>query len=415
MTRYTVRCVVTLAFAGLFLVACSANQKSIYRESRLGYGNEGTSVITDAKQRVIINTDIVNTSLPGQVTPRRVVCAEPSPDVAQSISSAIQSAIEVSRGDISGRAELGVSVAESIAQLGERLATIQLLRDQLFRACEAYANGAISATSYTILHSRLNKTMVTMLSSEMTAGAFGRALAHTLGSAGTGESAEGAKARQELKAAVDEYETAKTALEEATEENKAARQRDFEAKEKNLLNAARKVAAAKAAASSTVAGASAGRGVLGQISGDLLTHAAMQVASIHKQYINADSLDTLLDACITSVNFSKFNIEVFKQIGRLELSDDIRNIVLRQMGVTDETKFNTDCLENTFPEIREIAKKESEERQKILTIEARGQVARADAERLSEVHKLINLCAQAENRETAVCKKLDQVVRAEQN
>jgi hypothetical protein len=56
----------------------------------------------------------------------------------------------------------------------ERTQTIQLLRDSLYRACEAYANGALSDTTYALLLSRYDDTMVTMLSSELVAGAFGR-------------------------------------------------------------------------------------------------------------------------------------------------------------------------------------------------------------------------------------------------
>jgi hypothetical protein len=67
--------------------------------------------------------------------------------------------------------------AEAIVQLTERLATIQLLRDGLHRACEAYGNGAISDTAYAVMLSRFDKTMVTMLLGELAAGAFGRTLA----------------------------------------------------------------------------------------------------------------------------------------------------------------------------------------------------------------------------------------------
>jgi hypothetical protein len=69
------------------------------------------------------------------------------------------------------------SQAEALAQLGERLATIQLLRDGLYRACEGFANGAISDTTYAVILSRYDDTMITMLLGEFAAGAFGRSLA----------------------------------------------------------------------------------------------------------------------------------------------------------------------------------------------------------------------------------------------
>ncbi len=54
-------------------------------------------------------------------------------------------------------------LAEAMAQLGQRLATIQLLRDGLYRACEAYANGALDKSSYSMILSRFDDTMITLL------------------------------------------------------------------------------------------------------------------------------------------------------------------------------------------------------------------------------------------------------------
>ncbi len=67
-----------------------------------------------------------------------------------------------------------VSLNESIIQLGERLAVIQLLRDKMYRACEAYANGAVDRVSYVLMLARIDKTMITLLSQEMITGAFRR-------------------------------------------------------------------------------------------------------------------------------------------------------------------------------------------------------------------------------------------------
>src|SRR4051794_18905124 len=165
----------------------------------------GESLITDAKQRAIINTkanvgvgDIrydgegeAIGATDDQVVknhPHRIICAEPSPDVAQAISAAFTAAAQVdtNAGQSSGSGSIGSSYAASIAQLGERLATVQLLRDKMYRACEAYQNGAISDTSYTLMLARFDKTMASMLASEIAAGAFGRNLATLGGSASTG-------------------------------------------------------------------------------------------------------------------------------------------------------------------------------------------------------------------------------------
>ncbi len=145
------------------------------QEKRINYTealgpNFSPSLVTDAKQRVIINTpakvgvgDIQYDirGIPFDITddkvvknrPTQIICAEPSPDVAQAISAAFTAAAKVDgklseAKNISGSGSVGSSYAASIAQLGERLATVQLLRDKMYRACEAYQNGAISDTSY---------------------------------------------------------------------------------------------------------------------------------------------------------------------------------------------------------------------------------------------------------------------------
>jgi len=143
---------------------------------------------TDAGARLVTATPIVGgVDNTGRFRPHQVNCAEPSPDVAKAIQAAFSSGVSV---DVSGQpantpAEMqaklanavAVSRSEALAQLTERLPTIQLLRDGLFRACEAYSNGALSPISYALVLSRYGDTMVTMLGSEMIAGTYGRQLA----------------------------------------------------------------------------------------------------------------------------------------------------------------------------------------------------------------------------------------------
>ena len=54
---------------------------------------------------------------------------------------------------------------------------VQVLRERMFRACEAYSNGAITGTTYTLLMNRFDRAMVTVLFGEVMGGAFGRSLA----------------------------------------------------------------------------------------------------------------------------------------------------------------------------------------------------------------------------------------------
>jgi hypothetical protein len=149
------------------------------------------TLLTSAEIRAVHRTGLSTGSRHGWVEPTYITCAEPSPDVAKAFSESVNTGLTAaisnpaSGVDPKIAASASVAQAEALAQLGERLATMQLLRDGLFRACEAYANGAISDSTYAVLLSRTDDTMVTMLLGEIAGGAFGRSLA------GLGTGAEG--------------------------------------------------------------------------------------------------------------------------------------------------------------------------------------------------------------------------------
>lgn len=150
------------------------------------------AIATSADVRLVL-TKPVDPVDADYVRPKTITCAEPSPDMARIVTEALGSSSSLSvKGKLPGSPTpeqlnatmaLSKSHAEAIAQMTERLATIQLLRDGLYRACEAYANGAISSTTYAIILSRFDKMMVTMLFGELAAGNFGRPLATLTGTA----------------------------------------------------------------------------------------------------------------------------------------------------------------------------------------------------------------------------------------
>lgn len=132
--------------------------------------NDTHTTYTQAHKRAIFSKP-VRQSTPGMVEINEVVCMEPSPDIAKASQRAMDLVVKAADGT---NAQLSASTATAVASLVERTATIQLLRDQMFRACESYANGAITATSYSLLMSRNNKAMITLMLGETAAGAFGR-------------------------------------------------------------------------------------------------------------------------------------------------------------------------------------------------------------------------------------------------
>lgn len=143
------------------------------------FGDHGRLIETSASERLVWTTQTSAMTHHGRVSPLQIVCAEPSPDTAKAVEKGIElmlKATEPTTG-IQGGVGVGYGSAESIAQLTQRMATIQLLRDGLYRACEAYANGAISKVEYSVLLSRFDDTMITMLLAELIAGNFGGELA----------------------------------------------------------------------------------------------------------------------------------------------------------------------------------------------------------------------------------------------
>lgn len=125
----------------------------IYKEFSID-DSPATSLSVDARQRLIFVTH-KGTKKHDQ----RVVCAEPSPDVAVAAAAALSA--QVGRGKES--AKVSGARSETLASITARTQTIQLLRDGLYRACEAYLNGAIDWREYKQMIMGFDQMAVTML------------------------------------------------------------------------------------------------------------------------------------------------------------------------------------------------------------------------------------------------------------
>lgn len=138
-------------------------------------------VATDSRLRVITSSEIGFLSTTGAVDPKRIICMEPSPDVATTIANSFGVGASIFG---QGSGSLSSQQVEGLVQLGERTAAIQLLRDKMYQTCIAYANGAISGTTYSLLMSRLDDSIVTLALGDGAAGNFGRNLSAVGGEAG---------------------------------------------------------------------------------------------------------------------------------------------------------------------------------------------------------------------------------------
>lgn len=249
----------------------------------------------------------------GRINPNRIVCAEPSPDVAQVVSSAFKASISAAKeSEGSNAGALGFAVAASAAQLGERLATIQLLRDELSSLCRSYANGAVSSTTYMLRLSRLDRKMVTLLMSEMAAAAFGRNLAVLGGAASAG--GNGAKtaallaAEEKIKAASQKVAAERNAFEK-TKARKTGEDNELTAARERLLDAYQELAVETSklqAIKMTLAGASAvssPSGVPGAIEhAERSSLTDISLVSLQQQFLDDNDIGTLIDACVSATN-----------------------------------------------------------------------------------------------------------------
>ena len=294
--------------------------------------------------RVVHRTKVEKTDpISNRIEPEHVTCAEPSPDVATAISQSFGVGLTAAGKEpkSSIEAELAASVAssnaQSVAQLGERLATIQMLRDGLYRACEAYANGAITPTTYTLIVSRIDDLMVTLLSTEIAGGPFGRELAALGGSTTAAASAVQAVGAASQKAVQLTKDVDDASTEVATKERELAElqaqkptttdleanpdaQAEFDAEvetktaERNAAETKRvekhaelekavaelSVAQATYASASAAATFDAGGGLERAPNAEI----AEQIAAIQKGYLKSFSLEAIMAACITELSQS---------------------------------------------------------------------------------------------------------------
>lgn len=243
---------------------------------------------------------------------RYVTCAEPSPDIARAVDLAIKTSGSAQVRSPEGtstdvQAALDYARAESVAQLGRRIATIQLLRDGLYRACEAYANGAINALTYTAIVSKYDDAMITMLLGEIAGNAASTAsIASISGTAGSGQGGGDA-----LKTAVDQLGAQREAVKTADIALTAARtdgsgdentRQTAITKAEGTLDAAKRAEAGAEATVRSLSGtAASGTATVTAGSGSPSTAAVEKLAEMQKAYLDNNNPDTLLLTCIEAL------------------------------------------------------------------------------------------------------------------
>lgn len=144
-----------LLAAGLTLGACGADFNSIGRRTTLPYDKQ-VAIHLDAQQRVVM------------VGRNGVYCAEPSPDAIAAYAQAAALGVSIpGQGAGSGA---GASQSD-IASIGLRTQSITLMRDALYRLCEASANDTVSSISATQLMGRSQDLTAVVVAVEQLTGA----------------------------------------------------------------------------------------------------------------------------------------------------------------------------------------------------------------------------------------------------
>ena len=326
MTNRIIYLIVVVVVAVFGLAACDRTnwEPSLFRT----ISKSDASIITDAKQRVIINRKRYGQPDKQDSLTNRVVCAEPSPDVAQAFSEAIKIAANLSKPVTGANPERDVqntsasfahSLAASIAQLGERLAVIQLFRDRMYRICEAYANGAIDEVAYTLILSRNDKTMTTLLTTEMVAGAYGRPLSNLSSAAGT--SGANLKKRVDLQKQIVEL-TANLAQTAKSEDNQVGRAINAQETAEKLAAAHTELLALDFAAARTSALSgdinTASQSIQNRPLATIPAGVSSQIVAIHRNYIDDPGIEPLIDACLVSLSTIKLNDQQAKFLAKAD-------------------------------------------------------------------------------------------------
>lgn len=150
MELMTRSCAVLVAV--VMLGGCGAGGAKTFKKFNI---DKGDSIAIDATTRVILVTQ-----KGGATNDQFVVCGEPSPDaIVASFGAEATVKAAVPQGP-SGA--LSGEISQTAKSIAVRTATIQLLRDGLYRSCEAVINGMIDKTDYRTILKGIDDVMVVL-------------------------------------------------------------------------------------------------------------------------------------------------------------------------------------------------------------------------------------------------------------
>lgn len=185
------------------ILAGCANLNTISRQSTIGPSdNMVTAIHLDIQQRLLIANAMGK------------YCAEPSPDALAAFAAA--TGIGAS-APTEGAVSAAGGVSSSAASIGLRTQSITLMRDSLYRMCEAYANGQLTAPQVMALLSRSQDLTAVVLATEQLTGAVIAHQAALSSNTSSDATAVMTATAELLEAAMKQQERAQARLEQAME------------------------------------------------------------------------------------------------------------------------------------------------------------------------------------------------------
>jgi hypothetical protein len=200
-----------LSLASMVIISGCANLNTIDRTTSLPIEASkdpvGKVIHLDAQQRLVIYR-------------AGKYCAEPSPDAMAAYAASLGLGLSIPG---QGAGSLSQAQQSAVASIGLRTQSITLMRDALYRMCEAYHNGQLGDTHVVTLLARSQDLTAVILAVEQLTGAVAANQVALTGTAGSSASAS-LVSNQQLLDAARKNEQAKTeALEASKKEQTAAK------------------------------------------------------------------------------------------------------------------------------------------------------------------------------------------------
>ncbi len=350
-----------LCCASLTLTACPGGtilERDIYLDADK---KAGPSITTGARQRLITNTTMGVASVPGRVHAKRIICVEPSPDVAVAMANSFGLGLSVFA---KGSGSLTGAQVEGVAQIAERTVAIQAILKQGHQACLDYANGAITGTTYSLRTSRLDDLLVTLVLSENASGAFGRSGA-ALGTQASADAKatltdltnaedEVDKLQTELSAAEETVQTQQAAVDEAQAAFDNAPADNNQTEQQTLETEQTKLNADKATRNSILLRLKASTDTLSKVSnkvsnatgiGGIAASPSAEVAAVigdmQARFLEKDIDQSVISACLTELGHRKVETQEYK--------DFLAMVIQRMEKATQKnTAFSEVTLEDYY-------------------------------------------------------------------